>query len=266
MTRLGRHAVALACAALAACGDSSYAPSGPTRLVPDAKAPRDERFLVWGEAVTIAGVSRRVLSSSKSVMPSADITGASDAQRRVTVRIPPEFSAVPWAVYELVTLVDDRVMPVRVWPISGRQAGSTYGAGVIAERVPPGGTPGVRLWPVPDLAARDVETEDVRVPADAVLKLAVGLEPPSWDTTVMPVDMVVSTVEGGTATALSTTRLDVRKPEHQRWVDVVVPLDALAGRSVRFRFSARPVAGGTAAPSLPVWAEPTIVDVHQRAR
>jgi hypothetical protein len=261
-------AVALAALAGAGCGQrDAVAPptAGSLRLVPDAQAPRDERFLAWGGTVDIDGVSRRVLSAAKPVLPPTEILPAEPGgQRRVNVRIPDDFKPLPWAVYELVTLVGDQVKPVRVWPITGRQAGSTYAAAVTEARVDPNGKPAVRLWPVPDLASRDVDTAEVRVPDQGLLRVGIGLEPASWDTTIVPVDMTVSSVEGQTVTALSTTRLEVRRPDHRRWVDVAVPLDALAGRTVRFRFSSRPLAGGTAAPSLPVWAEPTIVKATRR--
>jgi hypothetical protein len=262
-----RRVVALAFAALVAaagCGErSSMLPFEPIVLAPDTKAPRDERFLLWGQRVEIGGLPRFALSSAKPVMPPAEITASPAGQRRVSVEIPAEYAGVPWAVYELVTLVDGAVTPVRVWPITGRQAKTTYGVGVTEARVGPGGTPGVRLWPIPDLAARDVDTAELRVPAGAALQVGLGLEPASWDTTIVPVDMTVSSVEGGTATVLRTTRLDVHRPENRQWVETTIPLDRLAGRTVRFRFSARPSVGPSAVPSLPVWAEPRIVDARR---
>jgi hypothetical protein len=43
-------------------------------------------------------------------------------------------------------------------------------------------------------------------------------------------------------------------------VDATIPLDALAGQTVRFRFTARPSFGRARRPVLPLWADPTIVD------
>jgi hypothetical protein len=258
--------IALAAALVTAgCGDRppSDEPFAAMPLVPDAKTPRDERFLVWGETVTIAGVSRPTLSSAKSVMPPPEITATNEGgQRQVGVRVPAEFADVPSAVFELVTRHDTTITPTRMWPISRRQAGVQYSVNVVEARVAPGGTPAVRLWPVPDLAARDVDSAEVRIPPHAVLEVGIGIEPASWDTTVMPVDMTVSTIAGGTASVLRTTRIDVRRPESQRWTDLSIPLDELAGRTVRFRFSARPMIGPSTVVTLPVWAEPTIVDAR----
>jgi hypothetical protein len=74
--------------------------------------------------------------------------------------------------------------------------------------------------------------------------------------------MRVSAVAPDGVTALGATQLDVRRPEHRQWVDVTIPLDAVAGRTVRLRFAARPIVGPTTVPALPVWTEPTIVDAR----
>jgi hypothetical protein len=264
-TRLQSIAIAAATLVVATgCGDRvpSDQPFAAISLVPDAKTPRDDRFLRWGDTVTIAGQSRPALSSSKSVMPPAEITGTDQGQRHVGVRIPPEFAGASTGVFELVTRYDATVTTTRMWPLSYSQAGTTYSVGVVEAKVTPGGTPAVRLWPIPDLATRDLDTAEMRVPPHAVLQVGVGLEPASWDSTVVPVDMTVSTVAGSTATVLRTTRIDIRRKENRQWIDLSIPLDDLAGRAVRFRFSTRPMIGPSAVPTLPVWAEPTIVDAR----
>ena len=129
------------------------------------------------------------------------------------------------------------------------------------QRIQSDETPAVRLWPIPDLASRDVETGDVVVPPRTALQLGVGLEPITWDTTVLPIDMTVTAVgANGAITPLKTITLNAREKEHQKWVDVTIPLHALAGQTVRFRFTARPSMGPTAVATLPLWADPTIVD------
>ena len=246
-------------ATMLGCQPSSDRSASIVPLAPDPRAPRDERFLTWGTSVTIADVPRAVLSASKFVQPPPDITN-DGAQRRIGVPIPAEFKDAGWIILEAIATRDAATTSIRNWPVPRTQAGHTFSSAVLDERIPPGGTPGVRLYPVPDLATRDVDTPEVTVPAHAVLQAGMGLEPVSWDSTVIPVDMTVSVVAGGNATVLHTTRIDVHKPEQRQWVDLEVPLDDLAGKTVRFRFAARPSVGPSAVPSLPVWAEPVVID------
>ena len=246
-------------AAMLGCGTSSDRSASIVPLAPDPHAPRDERFLTWGTSVTIADVPRAVLSASKFIQPPPEIT-TDGAQRRIAVPIPAEFKDTGWIILETIATHDATSKSIRNWPVPRMQAGHTFSSAVLEEFVPPGATPGVRLYPVPDLAMRDVDTSEVTVPAHAVLQVGMGLEPVSWDSTIIPVDMTVSIVAGGNATVLRTTRIDAHKPEQRRWVDLEVPLDDLAGKTVRFRFAARPFVGPTAVPSLPVWAEPVVID------
>ncbi len=255
--RAGAIAVALVTMALG-CGSSAEQPFTVMALVPDPKVQHDERFLLWESFVTIADVPRPVLSSSKVIAVAHDI--AQGAQRQMTVSIPAELKGVAWIVLESTATRDGVTSMVRSWPVIGRQAGGTYPVSIVPERLGPGGEPGVRLWPVPDLALRDVETAAIAVHPHTILQVGVGIEPVSWDSTAVPIDMTVSSVVDGKAKALRTIRIDPRMPENRQWVDVSIPLDDVAGHTVRFRFSARPMIGPSTVPSLPVWAEPAIVD------
>jgi hypothetical protein len=254
--------VAAVLVVVAACDDRPPpAPaSGPFRLALDAAARPPDAFLRRGGMVTIDGISRPVLTAAEPIRPATEIVTPPGEPRRVRAQVPRELATVPWVVFETVVTRAGTTSMMRSWPMSGRmQAGATYEIPVIEEQVGTDGTPGIRLWPIPDLAARDVDTREVVVPPHAVLTVGLGLEPISWDTTVLPVDMTVAAVVDGRETVLHTVQLNPRRREHRRWVDVSVPLDALTGQTARFVFRARPSMGSSAVPSLPVWADPTIV-------
>jgi hypothetical protein len=252
--------LALLAASVAGCGDPSA--RLPIHLVDDPGIRRDVPFVTFGGTVPMDGVPRRVLSSATSTMPETEILlPQPEGPRKVRAQIPPSFRALPWLSYEIVAARGDTMRMLRSWPVSGRVAGTTYEVYLNEARIKPGETPSVRLWPIPDLASRDVETGDVVVPPHAALKLGVGIEPITWDTTAQPIDMTVTAVAaGGATTPLKTIQLNTRDKAHHKWVDATIPLDALAGQTVRFRFTARPTFGPTALATLPLWADPTIVD------
>jgi hypothetical protein len=247
-------------AVVTGCGDGRRsAASEPIRLVGDPGIKRDAPFLTWGSIVTIGDVPRPVLSASQAIAPPADLLPGESGVRKLRAQIPPDWSQIPWLVFETTLTKDGTTRMMRSWPVTGRVAGTSYEAYVTENKVGPGDTPGIRLWPVPDLASRDVETGNVTIPADAVLEVGLGLEPITWDTNVIPLVMTVTAIGDGRETVLSTTDVDVRRPEHKAWIDVQVPLGALAGRTVRLRFATRPKLGPTALCALPIWADPTIV-------
>jgi hypothetical protein len=248
------------------CGDrGSDAVFEPVRLVGDPDIDRSAPFLTWGTVVTIADLPLPALSASEPILPAVTIQAPPGQVRTIKAQIPPQIHAVPWLVFETVVTRAGTMSRMRSWPVTGNQGGQTYEVGLVEEKVGADGVPGVRLWPVPDLAKRDVETGPVAIPAHAVLQVAIGLEPASWDTTVVPVDMTVTAIAGGTPTVLRTTQVNVRRPEDRQWIALSIPLDSIGGRTVKLRFSARPNIGPTAVPSLPVWGDPTIVDVRSAA-
>lgn len=252
---------ALVAVAALGCGDHAATTIGnfdPIRLIGDPGIDRTKPFLAWGGVVTVSDVPRPVISSAIPYAPPSEVKTNEAGNRTVRATIPAELAAVPWVVFETVTTKAGKSTTMRYWPVTARQAGIAYEVGLIEAAVG-GGTPSIRVWPVPDVATRDVETGPITVPAHAVLEVGVALEQISWDTTIMPLDMKVEAVVDGKTQPLHTERLDVRKPENRRWVDLRVPLDSVAGKSVHFRFSARPTMGPTGVVSLPVWADPTIV-------
>jgi hypothetical protein len=260
---MGRVAILAMAAALAASltGCGRERPAGqPIRLVGDPGIKRDAPFLTWGGVVALDGVPRPVISASAPIMPVTELLPQPDGHRKIRAQIPPDFAAVPWLEFETVAARGDTMHMLRSWPVTTKMAGTHYEVYLPEDRIKPDETPGVRLWPVPDVASRDVETGDVVVPSHTALQLGVGLEPISWDTTVIPVDMTVSAVtKDGDPIVLKTIRLNPREKAHQKWVDATIPLDALAGKTVRFRFAARPSMGPTSVLTLPLWADPTIV-------
>lgn len=248
--------------AAAGCGGEPSARM-PLRLVDDPGIRHDVPFVTWGGVVTLEGVPRPVLSSSAPIMPASELLPQPQGEPKIRAQIPPDFGVLPWLVFETVATRGDAMRMLRSWPVTAKTAGTFYEVYVAEDRLAADETPAVRLWPIPDLAARDVETGDVVVPPHAALQLGVGLEKISWDTTVVPVDMAVTAVApGGASTPLRTIRLNPRDKANQQWVDATIPLDALAGQTVRFRFTARPIMGPTAVPTLPLWADPTIVDAR----
>jgi len=258
MTRL--VFLALLAASIAGCGGRST--DLPIHLVDDPKIRHDDPSLAWGEIVFLDGVPRQVLSSSVPVLPPSELLPQADGTRKIRAQIPQSFGALPWLSYEIVAKRGDTMRMLRAWPVIGSLAGKTHEIALPEARIQPDETPAVRLWPIPDLANRDVETGDVVVPPHTALELGVGIEPITWDAMILPLDMTVTAVAaGGATTALKTIRLDPpRTKTNQKWVDATIPLDALAGQTVRFRFTARPSVGPSARPVLPLWADPTIVE------
>jgi hypothetical protein len=258
--------VALVLAA-AGCGESPrFATSEPIRLIGDPGIRRDAPFLAWGTVVSIGDVPRPVLSAAAPVVPPSELLPQPNGRRKIRAQIPPEFARLPWLVYETTVTRDGATSMLRSWPVTAKVSGTFYEVWVTEEKVGPHDTPGVRLWPIPDLASRDVETGDVAIPVGATLEVGLGLEPITWDTTVIPVEMTVTALAAGRETVLSTTPVTPpQRPAPPQWKDVSIPLDALAGQTVRLRFSARPKMGPSAVVSLPVWADPTIVVARRAA-
>jgi hypothetical protein len=251
--------LALLAASLAGCGGRPG--ELPIHLVDDPKIRREIPFVTWGEVVSLDGVPRQVLSSVSPLMPQSEVVREPLAARKVSAPVPSSVAGLPWLVYELVAVRGDAIRMLRSWPGQSKLAGKLYEVYVPEHRIQPDETPAVRLWPIPDLASRDVETGDIVVPPHAALQLGVGIQPASFDSTALPIDMTVSAVAGdGASTALRTIRMDPRVPAQRKWVDVAIPLEALAGKTVRFKFTARSSFGSTAVPTLPLWADPTIVD------
>jgi arylsulfatase A-like enzyme len=114
-------------------------------------------------------------------------------------------------------------------------------------------------YPAPALAARDVTTASFAVPRAARLELAAGVQREAWDLDVA-LRFAVAALDGEGERELWTATLDpARRPADRRWLPAVVPLDALAGRTIRLRFTVRPLDAGDARTSLPLWGDPVVV-------
>jgi len=239
-------------------GCDDYRAPRTIHLVDDPGITRTDPMLTWGELVTINGVSRRVISASKPIVPPSEETWTKGHQ--VGAVIPPELGTVPWIVFATTVTRNGKTSVMRWLPVVGRQAGNRFDYGVVDDRVGPDGKVGITLWPVPDLAKRDVVTGDLAIPAGARLDVGVAVESQTWSGTLLPIEMTVTAIAGSEEIVLRTVQVDPRNPEDRDWKDISIPLDPIAGRTVRVRFSARPIAGPTALPGLPLWAEPRITD------
>ena len=242
---------------LAACGDHQR--RHVVRLVGDPGIKRDDPMLAYGEAITIDGVPRPVISASKPIVPPSEETWTQG--HRVGATIPPELAAVPWMMFATTVTRNGTTSVMRWLPVPSRQAGGHFEYGVVDDRVGPDGTVGIMLWPVPDLAKRDVETSELTIPAHARLDVGVAVEPQTRIGTALPIAMTVTAIAGTEAIVLHTVEVDPRREPDRGWKDVSISLTPVAGRTVRLRFSSRPVVGPTAMLGLPLWADPTIIDL-----
>jgi arylsulfatase A-like enzyme len=110
-------------------------------------------------------------------------------------------------------------------------------------------------------AAPMVETvvDGIAVPDDARLELAYGLSPAAGISGAAPVTLeIAADVDGGAEQTLWSATITGESADGPRWNEVTVPLTAVAGQRVRFRFRARAVGDGRPV-VLPLWADPTIV-------
>jgi arylsulfatase A-like enzyme len=108
---------------------------------------------------------------------------------------------------------------------------------------------------VPPLDARDVVSAAFEVPLEARLDFAIGVEGRART----PVEFRVIAEGDAGATVLDRRVYDRRDmPKDRGWREASVDLSALAGRTIRLRFSTGLPEGTTVAPSLPVWADPVV--------
>jgi hypothetical protein len=120
----------------------------------------------------------------------------------------------------------------------------------------------VSVVPVPDIARRDMLSDPLAIPPDAILTYAIGIEPTAWEASP-PVQFVVTAEDGDRVSELARTRLDpARIPGDRRWVDLRLDLSAFTGSTIRLRFGTRLLPDAPPAPSLPVWGDPTVRAPH----
>lgn len=235
---------------------------GQIALVVDPGEHRDETFQQWNVPVDIQGEVRVALSASKPQIIDHELTDTEVPNQKMMLgTIPASFKAVPLVILGPANVANGVPAPIRVWPIIGGQMGKPFRFPLEVTRVTPGGKASVVVWPVPALASRDIRTQPVTVPSRAVLRVGMGLESACWPVMLAPVDLIVSAVdETGAEVQVGSTTLNAYKPEARQWVDQEFSLDALAGKTMRFRFAARMTAPEQIQYALPVFSEPRIGD------
>lgn len=118
-----------------------------------------------------------------------------------------------------------------------------------------------RVLAVPALHDRTRTTEPFVVPANAWLRLSIGIEPAAWHIDAAPVRFRVEMEdETGATQDLFRRVLDpASRPQDRRWFDSGVDLSYVAGAKLRLRFITEPAERDDARPSLPLWGDPRIV-------
>ncbi len=252
----------------------SHAPAAPEPAAPSRGLVRVARLapamsvaplapgLAGGAYVEIGGEPRPALSSVTGT-PAPCTWRADDPVAVCTA--PADTVSTPWHFVRLVRKLDDgRVVTSPPVALPGDAPDRVHRIGPLPVDERTGVTfMGAAVSAAPELASRDLTSDPVVVPPDAVLTVAFGIEPPAWTPDAAPVRFTVTAIgDGGHETPLFEQTLDpVRRPEDRRWIEPRVPLAALAGKAVRFRFAARAVAGGDArmTASLPLWSEPALL-------
>jgi hypothetical protein len=244
--------------ALAVVGCGGPSPTGPVVLEPEQSGARETEFLAWNVPVTINGETRIALSASRPVLADYEMVDTPLPRQKVLQgMVPAQFKVLPGMLLGPANLVDGVPVAIRVWPTLGMQAGGAFKFPVELDRVTPGEQPKVAIWPVVPLDRRDVDSKPVVVPAGAVLRLGIGVEPACWDALVLPLQIELGVVDpAGRVEALESIKLDLYKKESRRWIDREVPVDAWAGKTVRFRFGARMAGPPSVQYALPVFSMP----------
>jgi arylsulfatase A-like enzyme len=256
--------VAVVAALVAAC--RSEPPRGV--LVPvvrwlDAPAPTQRADMEWGRHVKIAGESRLAIVPTidpKDPLPAVPPPNAAK-EARWGVPVPDALRATRWLLARPV-LVREQGPPVRL-----QQLLIDTGTGAASIPVPEGLDPtmqGIRLMmgieAARPLASYDVVGAPFVVPADAVATVGMGVDEGAWSAAAGPVEFRIGVVDGEHETVLARTTLDpARRPEDRRWADARVDLSPFAGRRVRLALRTAPSDPGRATPSLPLWADPTVL-------
>lgn len=277
-TRTTRTLAALALAALCGCSED-------VRVLAAGETWRPaHRFAVVGAALdsgsleataTIGDETRPALRAREPFTLNYSPKYAVPATGKVTLRPP-----LPEGVSAERLLVEVRVRPADRWlTLPGRLLAPYFARGkqrvdveldFAAEGHPGAAGRTVGVWVtarVPEHGESVIEGEAVTVPPRARLDFAVGVA----DVARLqgPVDFVIDActpTDVGCAPVFET-RLDPSREDHRGWQEYSVDLDAVAGRDVSLRFTTRAVGNGGAgeAYSLPFWADPTLLEVTERA-
>jgi arylsulfatase A-like enzyme len=228
------------------------------RLAPAMSLTPPAPGLVAGVYVEIDGEPRPALSSVTAM--AAPCTWRSDDPTAVCTA-PPDTVATPWHFVRLVRKLDDgRVVTSPPVAMPGEAPDRVHRVGPLSADVRTGVTlMGAAISPAPELVTRDLTSDPVVVPPDAVLTVAFGIEQPAWTPDAAPVRFAVTALGDGETVLFEQTLDPARRAEDRRWFEPRIPLGSLAGKTVRFRFTARAVGDATMAASLPVWSEPALL-------
>ncbi|MGH7893957.1 MAG: sulfatase, partial [Candidatus Binatia bacterium] len=182
-----------------------------------------------------------------------------DGRATYAIDLPPELATAPWLVVRSLVHPGagaDR-WPTSLVPVAQGRTTVTLDLGDLA----PASAFDVAIgaMPAPSLHSRDLVTAPVAVPADARLELAVGVQSEAWE--VSPALRFAVHAEGDEADqeVWSTVLDPARRPDDRAWRPASIPLDAMAGRSVRLRFEVRAADPQETRSSLPLWGDPTLV-------
>lgn len=201
-----------------------------------------------GVPVALVGESRLVLSATRQ-LPVPLICPPSAGQT-CKVDLPPALRAAPRLLANLLPTGRTYFLEPAILSGMAVPAGVTVEAGL-----------------VPELAARDVTTAPVEVPARATLAFAVGVEQAGWVTDSAPTAFTIEALADGRVTPLYRRVLDpARVSTDRRWIDEHVDLGALAGTTVRLQFATRPARADDRRASLPLWGEPAVLAPRPPAR
>jgi len=123
----------------------------------------------------------------------------------------------------------------------------------------PAGTLTLTLTTVPSATTIETAVDAIDVPAGGRLVFGYALSPAAGIAGAAPVGLEIAAVpEGGTETLVWSTTAQGERADRPRWGEAVAPLDAVAGKRVRFVFRARAVGDGRAV-VVPLWADPTVL-------
>jgi hypothetical protein len=214
--------------------------------------------LGWGNYVKIADEMRLTLTSLENDRREIATATEADASRW-TLAVPERLRAFDWVGMQPMLVVPDE--PPR--PLPFRVVGPGDGALEIDPGDPrpaAGASIVAQLTPLPALATRDVVGKPITVPPGSVLAFGVGIEPLVAGDGALAVEFRVAVEADGRDDVVWRTVLDPGTRAADRgWTDARVPLDAFAGRTVRFRFSTAPADPKRSGTSLPVWADPAVL-------
>jgi arylsulfatase A-like enzyme len=265
-----RSIVAAAFALLVACRPASYdrRPAWPpfaigvrfADVVPD---PGSTDTLASRPLVTFGKEGRVALSASQRLeLPKGfwGVDAEHPGQIFYRVPVPPELQHVARLVVEIESL--DPTRPILFPPVVVRPDEGDTIASVPAPRAATRHGMPVEVHAtgrvIPELAAREIETPPIAIPAGAVFSGAIGIEQAMWLVQTGTITFHVTAVESdGTERVLKEFRMDpFGWPLHRRWIEVRARLDAVAGRTVRLRLGATAVGDVS---TLPLWADPVVL-------